>query len=260
MEKKELFKKFRILLGMEKTNKIKLAKIASVDKYWMDVDNTEFKVGDKVTYIDYEGREQFLSDGQYELENGDTLQIDVNGIVVLYTPKVALSKEVNLVKILADGVEYEVNEDTLEVGMQPTITVDGEQMIMKAGEYKTDEGKIIVINEEGFITEIKDEETPDEEETEEETKLTVEEDVVMLKTELEALKLEVENLKAVLEGMVTEMSKEDEKLEKELKEKDEQIARLSRQPAVVAADEKIENKQIAVNAQHEYLMSKLNKK
>lgn len=65
---------------------INLASIFEINKWEVVVTQDTFEVGTKITY-NYEGVEYSISDGEYLLENGDKIQVDADGVIVLYTKK-----------------------------------------------------------------------------------------------------------------------------------------------------------------------------
>tara|TARA_R100001443_G_scaffold103378_1_gene111748 strand:- start:711 stop:1331 length:621 start_codon:yes stop_codon:yes gene_type:complete len=122
---------------------------------------------------------------------------------------------------LEDGVTI-IEADAFEAGAEVVIVTEDEQKIaLPIGEYKMEDGKILIVTEEGLIAEIKEEEAEEEvveeeakkeEEYEEEVEATTEEAKPIKKTvesivketffsEMEALKKENEELKAQLEKL-----------------------------------------------------------
>lgn len=104
----EIKKRARIALGMEEKpeeTKVELGELIRVHKYSMIVDQDSFAKGDKITesYENYEGETVTnpLSDGEYFLENGDSIQVDSDGVIVLYTKKAT-----------TEEVEEETTEET----------------------------------------------------------------------------------------------------------------------------------------------------
>ena len=116
---------------------------------------------------------------------------------------------------LDNGTIIEV--DALEVGAAVAIVNEEERIPLPAGEYKLEDGRILVCNEDGVLAEIKDAEieTPEQEQVEEEAPMMSEEPAQSIKktvestvketffAEIEKLKAENEELKAKL----TELSK-----------------------------------------------------
>lgn len=116
---------------------------------------------------------------------------------------------------LDNGTIIEV--DALEVGASVAIVNEEERIPLPAGEYKLEDGRILVCTEDGVLAEIKDAEieTPEQEQVEEEAPMMSEEPAKNIKkvvestvketffAEIEKLKAENEELKAKL----TELSK-----------------------------------------------------
>ena len=115
---------------------------------------------------------------------------------------------------LDNGTIIEV--DAFEVGAAVAIVNEEERIPLPAGEYKLEDGRILVCTEDGVLAEIKDAiETPEQEQVEEEAPMMSEEPAKEIKkvvestvketffAEIEKLKAENEELKAKL----TELSK-----------------------------------------------------
>lgn len=131
---------------------------------------------------------------------------------------------------LDNGTIIEV--DAFEVGASVAIVNEEERIPLPAGEYKLEDGRILVCTEDGVLAEIKDAEieTPEQEQVEEEAPMMSEEPAKEIKkvvestvketffAEIEKLKAENEELKAKL----TELSKVDVK-EVELSEEPKPI-------------------------------------
>lgn len=130
--------------------------------------------------------------------------------------RIALGMEVKLEQMkLADGVTV-IEADAFEPNMEVFVVTEDEQKIaVPVGEYELEDGRILVVVEEGIISEIKEvateEEAPVEEEveatatataTETAPKKTIEIQSTSKETyfeENEALKLEIVELKAQIE-------------------------------------------------------------
>ena len=109
---------------------------------------------------------------------------------------------------LDNGTVIEV--DALEVGAAVAIVNEEERIPLPAGEYKLEDGRILVCTEDGVLAEIKDAEieTPEQEQVEEEAPMMSEEPAKEIKkvvestvketffAEIEKLKAENEELKA----------------------------------------------------------------
>ena len=134
-----------------------------------------------------------------------------------------MEKQEEVVKLaeqmkLDNGTIIEV--ESLEVGAAVAIVNEEERIPLPAGEYKLEDGKILIVSEDGVLAEIKEEEAeePEMEQVEEEAPMMSEEPVKEAKKvvestvketyfeEIEKLKAENEELKAKL----TELSKVEE--------------------------------------------------
>ena len=134
---------------------------------------------------------------------------------MLNSIKQVLGMEIKLEQMaLENGTIFEA--ESFEVGKEVFIITDDEKVAVPVGEYQLEDGKILVVTEEGVIAEIKDgEETPEEEvEAQEEEK---EEMGYATKEELAEVKEMIEEIKAMLEPK-EEMSEVKEELKEELKE------------------------------------------
>jgi len=130
--------------------------------------------------------------------------------------KKLLGMEVNLAEmIMADGVT-KISADAFEAGNEVYVVTEDEQMIpVPVGEYELEDGMILVVVEEGVISEIKEapmtEEVAPEDEIATEVPVAATEEVIAPKktvesivketffAEIENLKKENEELKAKLE-------------------------------------------------------------
>ena len=141
-----------------------------------------------------------------------------------------MEKQEEVVKLaeqmkLDNGTVIEV--EALEVGAAVAIVNEEERIPLPAGEYKLEDGRILIATEDGILAEIKEEEAeePEMEQVEEEAPMMSEEPVKEAKkvvestvketyfAEIEKLKAENEELKAKL----TELSKVEE-VKEEVKE------------------------------------------
>lgn len=149
--------------------------------------------------------------------------------------KTLLGMEVSLEQMkLADGVTI-LEADSFETGMEIVIVTEDEQRIpLPIGEYELEDGRVLVVVEEGMISEVKEMETEEEVEVEEapeempaeakqemETeksapKKTIESvvketffaEIEALKTENETLKAELSKLKEVKEEVTLSIEEE----------------------------------------------------
>lgn len=114
--------------------------------------------------------------------------------------------------------------ESFESGQEVFILTDDEKVALPIGEYEMEDGKILVIAEDGIISEIKEggeeevveEEVEEVEQVEEELK---EEDKYATKQELAEIKSMVEEIKELMkEGKKEEMQKEEELMSHKLTE------------------------------------------
>lgn len=120
-----------------------------------------------------------------------------------------LSEEVKLEQMkLENGTVLEA--ESFEAGKEVFIVTEDEKVAVPVGEYELEDGKIIVIAEEGVISEIKDAEAGEEEveEVEAEEEKKEEEMAYATKEELAEVKEMIEEIKAMLEPK-EEMSADD---------------------------------------------------
>ena len=115
---------------------------------------------------------------------------------------------------LKDGTQIEA--EAFEVGANVfLVNPEGDNIPAPVGEHPTEEGKIIVVVEEGVIAEIKDVEAAEEAEeeaTEEvEEEMAEEDKFALMAEEINALKAEIEAIKEAM-GKKEEMAKEEEEV------------------------------------------------
>ena len=111
--------------------------------------------------------------------------------------------------------------ESFESGKEVFILTDDEKVALPIGEYEMEDGKILVIAEDGIISEIKEggEEEVVEEEVEEVEEELNEEDKYATKQELAEIKSMVEEIKELMkEGKKEEMHKEEELMSQKLTE------------------------------------------
>ena len=181
-----------------------------------------------------------------------------------------LGMEVKLgTRKLDDGVTT-IEAEEFEAGFQVVIVTEDEQKIpLPVGEYKLEDGLLLVVTEEGLIAEIKEaeaeeevieEEAKKEEEYEEEVEASVEEAKPIKKTvesivketffsEMEALKKENEELKSELEKF-SKVENNENTNEEVVEESTEEVVELSEEKEVEAAAKPIvhnpENKEAKI--------------
>ena len=114
--------------------------------------------------------------------------------------------------------------ESFESGQEVFILTDDEKVALPVGEYEMEDGKILVIAEDGIISEIKEggEEEVVEEEVEEVEQVEEElneEDKYATKQELQEIKSMVEEIKELMkEGKKEEMHKEEELMSQKMTE------------------------------------------
>ena len=162
---------------------------------------------------------------------------------------VGLSEEVKLEQqTLENGAILEA--ESFEAGKEIFIVSEDEKIAVPVGEYQMEDGRILVVAEEGLIAEIKAEE---EEEEVEEVEAKDEEEMYATKTELAEVKEMIEEIKAMLEpkedlsaddlgNLMTEELAKHEKLE--LSEVPEEVQEELNQPAAepIKANPEADNK------------------
>ena len=136
--------------------------------------------------------------------------MNTNDMISKIKEVVGLSEEVKLEQqALENGTVIEA--DSFEAGSEVFIITEDEKVALPIGEYQLEDGRILVVVEEGLISEIKEageeevEEEVEEVEAEEEEK---EEMGYATKEELAEVKDMIEEIKAMLEPK-EEMSSED---------------------------------------------------
>lgn len=142
---------------------------------------------------------------------------------------------------LEDGVTT-VEADAFEAEAEIFIITEDEQKIaLPVGEYKMEDGSLLIVKEEGIIAEIKAEEEAEEEKKEEEEEVKEEEEVIEeeMTDEKKPVKKTVESI--VKETFFTEI----EALKKENEELKAEVELLSKNKTEETAD-KVENKEEVV--------------
>ena len=139
-----------------------------------------------------------------------------------------LNEEVKLEQAKLDNGTV-IEADSFESGVEVFIVTEDEKVALPIGEYSLEDGKLLVVVEEGVISEIKEteEEVEETEEEEVEVEAADEEVTYATKEELEEVKSLVEEIKAMLEPkedlseevgnlLTEELSKHELSIEKEL--------------------------------------------
>jgi len=125
-----------------------------------------------------------------------------------------------------------VSADTFEKGSEIFIVTDDEKVAMPVGEYILEDGRLLVVEAEGMIADVRDvsDEVPAKEETEDLEEETVETEVpAEVATEVEAI---IEAVVEVIAPVIEEVKSEIEELKKkfsdmDVKEEEEKKEKLS---------------------------------
>jgi len=180
--------------------------------------------------------------------------MNTNDMISKIKEVVGLSEEVKLAQqTLENGTVLEA--EAFEAGKEIFIVTDDEKVAVPVGEYQMEDGRILVVADEGIIGEIKAEEKEEEEEVEAQEELEEEkEEMYATKRELAEVKEMIEEIKAMLEPK-EEMSSDDlgnlmtEELAKhektELSEVPEEVQEELNQPAAepIKANPEVQTKQ-----------------
>ena len=206
----------------------------------------------------------------------------MNNKAILNKVRELLGMEVKLEqRKLEDGVTIIEADEFAPENEVVIITEDEQRIPLPIGEYKMDDGMILVVTEEGLIAEIKEEAAEEEEVIEEEAKKDYEEkeeemadeskpvkkvvESIVKETffnEIETLKKENEELKAKLENLSkveTEEVVEDEKTELSTEELDPAVKPISFNPENKEQREKMLYAQNRTETTLDRVFKKLNK-
>ena len=168
--------------------------------------------------------------------------ITMNTNTVLNKVRELLGMQIELEqRKLEDGVTT-VEADAFEAEAEIFIITEDEQKIaLPVGEYKMEDGSLLIVKEEGIIAEVKAEEEAEEEKKEEEEEVKEEEEVIEeeMADEKKPVKKTVESI--VKETFFTEI----EALKKENEELKAEVELLSKDKIQEATD-KVENKEEVV--------------
>ena len=122
-----------------------------------------------------------------------------NNVIEKIKDVLNLNEEVKLEQAKLDNGTV-IEADAFESGNEVFIVTEDEKVALPIGEYALEDGKILVVAEEGIISEIKDEEAEEETEEEvEEVEAQEEEMGYATKEELAEVKSMIEEIKAMLE-------------------------------------------------------------
>ena len=124
-----------------------------------------------------------------------------NNVIEKIKDVLNLNEEVKLEQAKLDNGTV-IEADAFESGKEVFIVTEDEKVALPIGEYALEDGKILVVAEEGLISEIKDAEAEEEAEEVEEVEAKEEEEKEMgyaTKEELAEVKSMIEEIKAMLE-------------------------------------------------------------
>jgi hypothetical protein len=178
--------------------------------------------------------------------------MNTNDMISKIKEVVGLSEEVKLEQqTFENGAILEA--ESFEAGQEVFIVSEDEKIAVPVGEYQMEDGRILVVAEEGLIAEIKAEEEEEVEEVEAKEE-EEEEEMYATKRELAEVKEMIEEIKAMLEpkeemssddlgNLMTEELAKHEKLE--LSEVPEEVQEELNQPAAepIKANPEVQTKQ-----------------
>jgi len=179
--------------------------------------------------------------------------MNTNDMISKIKEVVGLSEEVKLAQqTLENGTVLEA--EAFEAGKEIFIVTDDEKVAVPVGEYQMEDGRILVVAEEGIIGEIKAEEKEEEEVEAKEELEEEKEEMYATKRELAEVKEMIEEIKAMLEpkeemsadelgNLMTEELAKHEKTE--LSEVPEEVQEELNQPAAepIKANPEVQTKQ-----------------
>ncbi len=133
-----------------------------------------------------------------------------------------------------------VSAEAFEKGSEIFIVTDDEKVAMPVGEYILEDGRLVVVSEEGIIADVKEvsDEVPATEDLEETIETEVPEEVVqeveaIVEAVVEVIAPVIEEVKSEIEELKKEfgkMKKYEEEEEKKEEEKKEELSRAARRP------------------------------
>jgi hypothetical protein len=122
-----------------------------------------------------------------------------NNVIEKIKDVLNLNEEVKLEQAKLDNGTV-IEADSFESGVEVFIVTEDEKVALPIAEYILEDGKILVVEEEGVISEIKEEEAEAETEEVEEVEASEEEEMgYATKEELAEVKSMIEEIKAMLE-------------------------------------------------------------
>jgi len=172
----------------------------------------------------------------------------LNKIKNIVGEKVELSEEkIEMAEITLENGTVLVAE-SFEAGKSVFIKTDDEQIALPIGEYKLEEGKVLVVSEEGLIDSINEaaEEAVEEEELSEESEEVKETELEdhdekeeMEYVTKEEFKSAVEEIKAMIEKMG---NKDKEEMKEEVIEEKEELSAVAPEPVKHNPEAEVDNK------------------
>lgn len=142
-----------------------------------------------------------------------------------------LQDEVKLESMkLENGTTIEA--EAFEANQEVFIVTEDERIALPVGEYELEDGRILVVAEEGVIAEMRDaaaeeeapEEAPAQEEATEEVEANEEEEKEMSYATKEELSAAVEEMKAMIEEIKAMMSPKEEEMSEEVAEEEVEMS------------------------------------
>ena len=132
-----------------------------------------------------------------------------------------------------------IEAEAFEANQEVFIVTEDERIALPVGEYTLEDGRILVVAEEGVIAEMRDggeepqAEEPAQEEATEEVEANEEEEKEMSYATKEELSAAVEEMKAMIEEIKAMMSPKEEEMAEEVKEevKEEEVEMSADEPA-----------------------------
>jgi hypothetical protein len=178
-----------------------------------------------------------------------------------------MEKEVKLAQeVLEDGAVLEA--DSFEAGQAVSIVNEDERIPLPVGEYELPEDRILVVQEEGVISEVKakEVEAPEMEQVEEEAPMMSEEPAKEVKKTVESIVKEtffseIENLKKEneeLKAKLTELSKVEE-VKEEVKDEVVELKEEEPKPIQHNPENKTEREVVKFGKKNDRLSQILNK-
>ena len=174
----------------------------------------------------------------------------LNKIKNIVGEKVELSEEkIEMAEITLENGTVLVAE-SFEAGKSVFIKTDDEQIALPIGEYELEEGKILVVTEEGLIDSIKEaaekaveEELSEESNEEIQTELEEEEKEEMEYVTKEEFTKAVDEIKAMIEKMGNKDKEEmKEEVIEEVKEEKEELSAVAPEPVKHNPEAEVDNK------------------